>query len=565
MPALLIVMQLITLALAQKSTNASPNRLAQETHSKKPVLTEKQTRGLHMLDEAQVEAAALRPDMRAYIEWQASMGYQKFDLKKSNALLESAFTATGELSSGTGNLQHAQTKVEKSRECWTDETCRVKHWLEDKILEEMEKRSPDRALELSSGLEPGFQTAVETRLLGYYLQQKNVVKAKEMLDRMAGDDGYPYGAAADLMQAIPKSRAAERTAIFSQALANYSQFNTDLMVDEGDFGGMLLRCWRDLPPEMALDAVDAILEKSKIDSDENKGPLTINTLHHGSIRFTSNYQVRIFEVLPLLRELDSARADALLREQIGLQDLVKQYPDGMFSIERDFGKNEPYTNQFGGTFVGREIVDMEPGFDDAADDSLQRYARMQDTIKREPKDALAMALAMGDEELFALMEVAQGTVKKSPEICRSALWEMRKLAGSDQPLQINQPPQITNLLLQVADLYHQMGDTDNAKTTLKQAARSIDQHYKKDSDLGDPNKAFKGNWPSTQLWGKCLHLSTRIAPELQEPIMADIPDPEIQTFLKVMIANALLGAEHPGKIIVTEAHNDVKRHNFMMR
>ena len=43
-----------------------------------------------------LEGAALQPDMRAYIEWQASMGYQKFDLKKSNALLESAFTATGD-------------------------------------------------------------------------------------------------------------------------------------------------------------------------------------------------------------------------------------------------------------------------------------------------------------------------------------------------------------------------------------------------------------------------------------------------------------------------------------
>lgn len=391
-------------------------------------------------------------------------------------------------------------------------------------------------------------------MLGYYLQQKHLGKAKEMLDRMAGDDGYPYAAAADLMQAIPKSRAAERTAIFSQALSNYRQFNTDLKVDEGDFGGMLLRCWRDLPPEIALDAVDAILEKSKIDSDENKQPLTINTWHHGSIPFTSNYQVRIFEVLPLLRELDSARADALLRDQIGLQDLVKQYPDGMFSIERDFGKNEPYTKD-----SHREILAMEPGFDDATDDFLQRYARMRDTIKREPKDALAMALAMPEspgEGLFhprlrALLEVAQGTVKKSPEICRSALWEIRQLVGSDQP------PQITNLLLQAADLYHQMGDTDNAKTSLKQAARSIEQHYKKDSDLGDPNRAFKGNWPSTQLWGKCLHLSTRIAPELQEPIIADIPDPEIQTFLKVMIANALLGAAHP-EIIVAEAHNDGK-------
>ena len=97
-----------------------------------------------MLDEAQVEAADLQPDMRAYIEWQASMGYQKFDLKKSNALLESAFTATGELSStGTGNIPSAHIWTPH---CWTDETCRVKHWLEDKILEEMEKRSPDRAV-----------------------------------------------------------------------------------------------------------------------------------------------------------------------------------------------------------------------------------------------------------------------------------------------------------------------------------------------------------------------------------------------------------------------------------
>src|SRR6266481_2515856 len=133
--AFLIGMQLMTLALAQQSTNTPPKHPPNETHTphtpNKPVLTEKQKRGLRMLGEVQIEAAALQPDMRAYIEWQASMGYQKFDLKKSNALLESAFTATGELSS-TG------TPVSFSAlswgNCWTDETCRVKHWLEDKIL-----------------------------------------------------------------------------------------------------------------------------------------------------------------------------------------------------------------------------------------------------------------------------------------------------------------------------------------------------------------------------------------------------------------------------------------------
>ena len=93
--AFLIGMQLMTLALAQQSTNTPPRHPPNETHTphtpNKPVLTKKQKRGLRMLGEVQIEAAALQPDMRAYIEWQASMGYQKFDLKKSNALLESAF------------------------------------------------------------------------------------------------------------------------------------------------------------------------------------------------------------------------------------------------------------------------------------------------------------------------------------------------------------------------------------------------------------------------------------------------------------------------------------------
>ena len=156
------------------------------------------------------------------------------------------------------------------------------------------------------------------------------------------------------------------------------------------------------------------------------------------------------------------------------------------------------------------------------------------------------------------MDVAEGTVKKAPDVCHASLSEVRKLTGN------NDPPAITNLLLQAAGLYQQMGDIENAKATLKQAARSIDQAYKKDSDLGDPNKAFKGNWPSTQLWARCLHLAAKIAPELEDPIMADIPDPEIRSVLKVMIANGLLGAEHP-ELVMAEMHNDGKRHYMMMR
>ena len=546
---LLLINNLVATSPAQHAVITSKPRVVAPP---KPKLTEQQKRGLVLLGQAETEATALQPDMRAYVEWQASIGYQKFDPMKSAKLLENAFTASSELSStATGN-------------CWTqnDESCRVKHWLQDKILEEMEKRSPDRALELSAGLEKDFQTAVETRLLSTYLQQKKLEKAKDMLDRVAGEDGYPFAEAANLMQAIPRSRATERAAIFSQALTNYRQVNTVLWVDEGDFAAMLLRCWRELPPEMALDAIDAILEKTRADSDSNKQAVTIATGHHGDIRFSSSYQLRVFELLPLLRELDSARADSLLREQANLQALTKQYPNGMFSIDRKFGN----TPQDG---TAPEVFAMQPVEDDglarAEADYAQQYTYIQETVTREAKDALAFALSLPEltpdglhhPRLNALFEVASGTGRKSPEVCRSALAEIRKLVDD------NQPAQVTNTLLHAAELYQQLGDSDNAKSTLKQAAHSIEQAYKKDSDLSDPNQAFKGNWPSTQLWGRCLHLSARVAPELQDSIMSDIPDTEIRSVLKVMIANGLLGAEPP-EMVIAEMHNG-KRHYMMMR
>src|SRR5438874_2036293 len=115
---LLVVAALLATSFAQ--TPAKPQVKAPPPPAK-PKLTEKQKRGLRLLEAAQIEAAALEPDMRAFIEWQASMGYLKYDPKKSDALLESAFTSTTELTSTkTGN-------------CWTgkDEPCRVKHWLQE--------------------------------------------------------------------------------------------------------------------------------------------------------------------------------------------------------------------------------------------------------------------------------------------------------------------------------------------------------------------------------------------------------------------------------------------------
>ena len=114
-------------------------------------------------------------------------------------------------------------------------------------------------------------------------------------------------------------------------------------------------------------------------------------------------------------------------------------------------------------------------------------------------------------------------------------------------------------MLDVAEKYQTLGDIDNAKSTLLEASKSVEQLYKQDSDLGDPNLAFKGNWPSTQLWGKCLKLAAQIAPPMVEEMMSDVTDPEISSFLKIMLANGLLGTPHAsGGTMVAELHKDGK-------
>ncbi len=549
---LLMVAALLATSFAQQN---SPTKALTKTPPApaKPKLTEKQKQGLRMLDAAQTEAAALQPDMRAYIEWQAALGYQKYDPKKSDELLESAFNSTTALTSTkTGN-------------CWTgkDEPCRVKHWLQSEILDEIAKRSPDKGKDLTLKLDPEMKQAVEYRLLRSYVEKKDVGAAKELLDSMAGEDGYPYREASEVMEAIPQARRPESIAIFSQALANYRQFNTQDYVDDGDFSAMLVRCWRQLPPAMATDAIDAILEKTK--SDATKNPVSIMTAHHGDIRFDSAYALRVFELLPILRELDSTRADELLREQANLQATLKQYPNGMLSIDEKFGKqwSEKDDNL-------PEIVNMGEIGSNEAEEQEQQYLYEQDVkiwaeVAHDPKQALAMAYSLPEQtprghhpRMGAFLTIADRTLKKDPDVCRIALSETRKAIDTSKPMWA------TDQLLEVAGKYEELGDVDNAKSTLQEAVKNINQLYKEDSDVSDPNLAFKGNWPSTHLWGRCLRLAAQVSPETMEQMMSEVPDPEIMSFLKVMYANGLLGAARSNGIVAV-IHKDGKNTYYGMR
>jgi hypothetical protein len=78
--------------------------------------------------------------------------------------------------------------------------------------------------------------------------------------------------------------------------------------------------------------------------------------------------------------------------------------------------------------------------------------------------------------------------------------------------------------------------------------------YAKDTDASDPNLAFKGVWPSTGLWWKCVQTSALMSSELPDQFISLVPDEEIAAYQRTAYANSLLGYHESPEI--AEQHKD---------
>ena len=103
-------------------------------------------------------------------------------------------------------------------------------------------------------------------------------------------------------------------------------------------------------------------------------------------------------------------------------------------------------------------------------------------------------------------------------------------------------PKEIRKLADVPKVYSELGDEDTAKKALKVVLKAAESLYAHDTDAEDPNKSFKGTWPSTDLWRQCVQIAAKISPALAEEIISAISDPEIAASQKVSFASSLLGA-----------------------
>jgi hypothetical protein len=514
-------------------------------------LTMQQQAGLRLLDIAQSEGPSLQPDMRAFVLWQASYGQRKLDPEKSNALLKDAFLTT--------------LAVDKPVErCTTEaELCGTKFWLQQRILQEIIASSKEtRSVTSLLGMaEPDVRQMVRRDLFRRYIRDKKFEDARNLLNQMADEDGYfCYSCATTLMGALPQ-KSPERSQVFSQAVEAYSRHPDEKYPTSNDFAMMVLSSWQDILPSLVLGALDQILDRAKAaDQQEGNTRVGISSAKDDAY-FSSVYQFRLYQLMPVFEQLDQSRAASLLHDNKEVQSALDRYPRGMESMNA-----LPDANRESGSRPQQRILSIgtiDP-MQDAAEATRLETARQESSIlseaEKDPKRALSATLALpasgvgGDysPRSSTLSSLARIVATKDPDVSKAALGEIRRLASS-MPAR-NQ----ARILADLPETYLRLGDRGLARETIEGLIKTAGKLYELDSDMNDPNQAFKGMWPSANLWRQCVAVATKLDPMWAEEIVQNIPDPEIKSFERITLANSLLGASVPSLSIIEKHKTGIR-------
>jgi hypothetical protein len=486
-----------------------------------PKLTSEQKRGLRLLQAAEAESAGLQPDMHAFLLWRVSYVYRKLDPKQAEKLSRDAFAATQAIEDSSDN-DHCAAPGSAGD---------IKGWIQQQVLFDMVHKDELQEVEqLLPQATASVRNEITAELVRHCESKKDLMHAESLLSQLADSDRYPFDTAADLFTALGAEHSADRLSIFNQALNNFEQHATASFGDD-DIGNFIERTWKDVPPGLVLEAIGKVFEAAKERRSESHYSMSSPK---GSVVLKSDYALRLFQLLPILEELDKDKAEALLREQTEVAEQLRTYPRGMQSLN-----SEDTTFSYG-------VIGNGPGIGAAKQEiEAQMEERVNEILKKadaDPSGALATALLLPVHGTFesssprsrALLGIAEKTVAKKVSVSKSALDDFSAIQDQLTPQEmvgINRLP----------ELYLKVGDVDGAKKAVDILVKAANKIYQHDTDADDPNKAFKGAWPSTDLWGKAIQQAAKISPSLPDKIIADVEDAEIAAFETVAFASALVG------------------------
>ncbi len=463
-----------------------------------------------LLDSAAGMIAATQPDVQVAALYHLADNYQAFDKKKSIEYFRQAFTTAGvPPASANGTFARSmQMEIVVS-------------------LAALDTAEGVALLKLIPAPVSGYdnRSFAAARVIGKLVEKGQLDTAIDLAEYMGGAGAYPFEGAGQIMAKLPVDDP-RRTAVFSQALSAYT-------VQPGSsFARLLTRYYRDLPigmPQTALSRILNVVLSTKV--DDRYEPMTIASAN-GTVTFTNRVEADLFEVMPLVREIEPKRYEELLAQHTEVRSALGIFPGGGPSIASDRGvwiytvsggdrRSAEALNErqkLSALIENRAMAALEAAAKDA-DKGLDLVA----SIPSPPKQAEVLgriAEMVGDRDSATAKRVLSKCVSLLDDVKypddRVAAWDI--VAGAAAAVKDDALVQqaVEKLLADAAIL------------------------YKEDANADRPNRAWRESWPSTQAFRRAVIRATKLSGVDAEALLVKVTDPDQNVLARLTMAQVLL-------------------------
>jgi hypothetical protein len=544
-----------TVTWAQSSTPQPKHQVSKSrSSSTKKQLSPQEQLWCPVLESALSGAAGAEPPMRGYLLEAVAGGLSKCAPQKVRNALVDAFTATLTIPETQEEVDQRERRFFRNGEHPDEATqdsrfiLQMKQTLQRSALSHLLTIDEAKVDSLLPQAEPDVRAGLMHEMISQATNAKRFDRALELLSRAPSKEWFPrmfpFHEATQLMLELPPEREKDKQEIFRVAMA--ADRGRHWFTTSGDdLADMIVRFWRHIPPAIVLEAIHQVLEKANF-AEEG---LTLNSAS-GKMGFTNEHDYRVFELLPILRELDPDEADKLLQSSQQAQLHLKQFPNGIQSLDPSIGDTTPKEGE-APPHVWISTPELDRGVSNESNRILNAAnARVREIIHMasdNPRQAIAAAATLpesvGPDWPFefpraqAYLGIARALMQTNPPAAKDALGEMLE---SLKP--VAQGYQAVNNWLEGIAIAKEMGEVDLALKLFRAGIEQADRLRSEDADPDDPNMAIKALWPSVcAYWRLIVAVSQFSLPTAMEQIR-EIKDPEIFLLLEVKLASKNLGA-----------------------
>ena len=501
MKTLVLVFVALTLAAADKPT---PKEKARE-----------------LLDGAAEMIAATRPDVQPVALLHLADNYQVFDKKKAIEYFKQAFTAAALPPTSQGPFARA-TQVE--------------------IVVALSALDTAEGIAMLKRIEPplsGYDNRAFAafRVISLLMAKSQMQTAIDLAEYMGGAGAYPFSGVSVILSKL-QAGDPQLAALFSAALSAYT------VKPDRAFTHLLASHYKRLPagmPETALSRILATVVSGK--DDRPYEPQTLSS-SKGTVTFTTREDSELFDIAPLVREIDPKRYEDLLATHVELRSALLMYPGGAPSIATN-GTVSVYTVTSSGK--GGDAAAEKRALENANSRAKTlalintRAEAVMSALAKDPDKALDLVgqIPSPPKQAEVLGRIAQSVSERDPGAARRVLSKCITLL-EDVKYPEDRVPAWDN----VAGAALAIKDDALVEYAIDRMVADAAELYKEDTDSDRPNRAWRENWPSTQAYRRAIIRAARLQGVDAEPVLQKITDPDQNVLARITLAQALL--ERPG-------------------